>query len=51
MGKTPPAILYNLRGKSGPKIKYEQSYSYFTTQITLTGSPPLYLGPMYKVNL
>jgi hypothetical protein len=40
--KTRLAILYNLRKKAGPKIKYRHSYSNSTTQITIPGAPPLY---------
>ena len=39
----PLAILYNLRKKSGSKLKYWQIYSNSTTQIPLTGVTPLYI--------
>jgi hypothetical protein len=38
--KTTPAILYNLREKSGPKIKNKQSYSKSTAQFPLVAILP-----------
>ena len=40
--KTPPAILYNLREKSGPKLKNIRSYSNSTAKFPLSSDPPLY---------
>ena len=41
--RRPLRFLCNLPEKSGAKNKYWQSYSNSTTQMPLTGGPPLYV--------